>query len=214
MQGVSNVGCAIAHAMVCELEARGERAMLLLLDGCAGPARMPLHDATWYALFYLLREIGTLRGTIGEFLEFVRTADSPAQQLKLVNAYRPEGLSAEQWDAAVYTTLDRATLLKRLAREANAAAAARTTAQAGPSRSTVVPAPARTFHGPVSAVLPRDRLGLMFLDAARACCPGEDVDMVPLDDCRHTECLLTEGARAATAQRTTRAIVALLERIA
>jgi hypothetical protein len=61
----------------------------------------------------------------GEFIDHVRTAGSPTQQLKLLNNYRPAelaltGASDEQWDAAVYTTLDRATLLKRLLRGGHA----------------------------------------------------------------------------------------------
>lgn len=45
--GASVAGSALAHAMACSLEARGERVALLLLDGCVGRPAAPLHDATW-----------------------------------------------------------------------------------------------------------------------------------------------------------------------
>lgn len=42
-----------------------------------------------YALFYLLREVGTFTGSIGAFVDLVRHAATPADQMKTVNAYRP-----------------------------------------------------------------------------------------------------------------------------
>ena len=56
-----------------------------------------------YALFYLLREIGTFAGTMGEFVDHMRgaAAAGPTAQLKLLTAFRPETVSEEQWDAAV-----------------------------------------------------------------------------------------------------------------
>lgn len=102
--GASVAGAALAHAMACQLEAAGERAALLLLDGCVGAPGVSLHDPTWYALFYLLRELGTFGGSMGEFVDYMRGASSPPQQLKRLNHFRPAaeaGVSEEQWDAAV-----------------------------------------------------------------------------------------------------------------
>ena len=46
--GCSMAGAALANAMCVALEARGQHAALLLLDGCLGqPANLPLHDPTW-----------------------------------------------------------------------------------------------------------------------------------------------------------------------
>ena len=70
--GPSIAGAALAHAMACHLRAGGTHVGLLLLDGCVGRPAIPLHDATWYALFYLLREIGTLQGSMGEFIDRIR----------------------------------------------------------------------------------------------------------------------------------------------
>lgn len=42
-----------------------------------------------YALFYLLREVGTFTGSIGAFVDLVRQAVTPEEQMRIVNAYRP-----------------------------------------------------------------------------------------------------------------------------
>lgn len=207
----------------------------------------PLPPHYRYALFYLLREIGSLRGGMGDFVDHVRAAGSPTAQLKLLNAYRPaelalSGASEEQWDAAVYTTLDRATLLKRLLRDggggggddgagfasstsgasspAGSAPDAGSSTGAGASISASAPAAAeQTFDGPVVALLPRDRLGTLMLETTRhklgrpAAAAGDaGVQHVPLDT-RHTECLLTEHGRQATAVLLTDAIRAVLQRL-
>lgn len=179
----------------------------------------------------------------------------PAQQLKLVNKYRPaEALSEEQWDVAVYTTLDRATLLKRLLRSAASptstaasttstptptsspsAAARGNTFRSGSGRAGAAPSP-HVFDGPAAALVPRDRLGQMFLDATRRQCsgpqeagagssaaagPGGSSDSstsssavvhYPLD-ARHTECLLTEEGRQDVAMQLTEALRAILPQL-
>ena len=46
--GCSISGAAVAHAAAARLQATGQRAALVLLDGCLGqPAGLPLHDTTW-----------------------------------------------------------------------------------------------------------------------------------------------------------------------
>jgi thioesterase domain-containing protein len=195
--GASVVGCQLAHAMAARLHAQGRAAGLVLLDGCVGAPAVPLHDATWYALFYLLREIGTLRGGMGEFVDHVRGAGSPTQQLKLLGSFKPAGAGVveEAWDAAVYATLDRAAVLKRLARARGAA-------------------PPATFPGPAAAVVPRDRLGRAFVDASRPhLAGGAPLVHVPLE-ARHTECLLSAPARQAAALAVADAVEALLQRLA
>ena len=161
-----------------------------------------------YALSFLLREMGTLTGPIGEFLEYVHTTPTPAAQLKLVNA--DAALSVDQRDAVIYTMLDRATLLKRLLRAGPDAEQRVAQQPDAPSSSAQARAPGETepqaFHGPVAALLPRDRLGAKFLEAA-----GEE--HVALEQ-RHTECLLSEPARRATAERVAQAVAGLLQRLA
>ena len=179
-----------------------------------------------YALFYLLREIGSLRGPMGEFIDSLRAAGSPSQQLRLLNAYRPAELAAvgageEHWDAAVYSTLDRATLLKRLLRGAAYGGSAAGSGSSTPSSSSVASSSSGVggmpaFGGPVAAVLPRDRLGAMMLEATRRQLqrPGSDatpggVLHVPLE-ARHTECLLSEQGWQATAVALAEAVRAVL----
>lgn len=46
--GCSVSGAAVAHAAAAQLQAAGQSAALLLLDGCLGqPVGLPLHDTTW-----------------------------------------------------------------------------------------------------------------------------------------------------------------------
>ena len=178
---------------------------------------------------------------MGEFIDHVRAAGSPTQQLKLLHAYRPPelglgGASEEQWDAAVYTTLDRSTLLKRLLRGGDASGGSTGLPSGFPSGSSSPvasaasdgngsaggrgPGDAAAFGGPVVALLPRDRLGALMLEATRralrrpaAPAPGQpEVVHVPLDT-RHTECLLSEQGRLATAALLADAIRAVLPRL-
>lgn len=167
---------------------------------------------------------------MGEFIDHVRAAGSPTQQLKLLNVYRPAelglgGASDEQWDAAVYTTLDRSTLLKRLLRGGDASGGGASggsspvASSAGGSAGDADCGSA-AFGGPVVALLPRDRLGVLMLEATRqalrrpaATAPGQaEVEHVPLDT-RHTECLLSEQGRRATAALLADAIRAVLPRL-
>lgn len=194
---------------------------------------------------------------MGEFIDTVRAAGSPTQQLKALNAYRPSelagggGASEEQWDAAVYTTLDRATLLKHLMRSNSSSGGAAAASSGGGSNSrgfggaggssgagspassvgtatSVVgggeaPASVSPFTGPVVALLPRDRVGVLMLEATRqalrrpAAAPGvipgeHSVVHVPLET-RHTECLLSEQGRAAAAVLLADAVRAVLLRL-
>lgn len=209
--GASMAGSALAHAMACALERAGERAVLVLLDGSVGaPAGTQLHDATWYALFYLLREIGTFAGTMGEFVDFVRADPSPTQQLKLLNSFKPAELVNEDgWHAAVYTTLDRATALRRLLRAAYASAPA---PAAGAGQGAAAPANEEVFGGPAAMLVPSGRLGQQFVEASRQRLGGGGVVQLQLD-CRHTECVLGDRALQATALQVVDAIRLLLQRI-
>lgn len=207
--GPSLAGSALAHAMAGALQAAGEAVALVVLDGCVGAPGAPVHDATWYALFYLLREVGSFRGSMGELVDFVRSATSPAQQLKLLNSFKPRDcVSDEQWDAAVYTTLDRATALKRLMRGAHGGS--------GPSSSSSG-AVAGGFTGPSALLAPSDRIGQQLLEASRrhlgdGSAAAADMTVLGLE-ARHTECVLEERARQATALRVVDAVRLLLRRL-
>lgn len=193
--GSSIGGALLAHALACALEAQGAAVGLVLVDGCVGTPALPLHDVSWYALFYLLREIGGLRGSMGEFVDVVRSAGSPSAQLKLLNSFRPPELAdaEEAWDAAVYTTLDRAGLLKRLVK--------------GPrARSPGV------FRGPSATVLPHDRIGSLFLAATLPHLQRDALLELQIPS-RHTECLLTDAARRDTTAAIVEAIKFLLPRL-
>jgi len=202
LMGTSVIGAVIAHAMAVNLEAAGRPVALIILDGCIGTPSVPLHDSTWYALFYLLREIGSLRGAMGEFVDFVRSAGSPSQQLKQISSFKPVelGVPPEAWDAAVYATLDRSAALKRLLRVSTS----------GIGDGAL--APKEAFTGPSAMVVPRDRLGRAFVEASRPhLAAGENgVVVIPLE-ARHTEALLSPGARVAAVAGVASAVATLLE---
>lgn len=166
---------------------------------------------------------------MGEFIDTVRAAGSPTQQLKLLNSFRPaelalSGASEEQWDAAVYATLDRAALLKRLLRGRSSSAAGSGSADSTPRSSTNgggTPSGAPAFDGPVAALLPGDCLGALMLEATRqqlaqagAAVGADGPQLLHFAlESRHTECLLSERARKATAVVLLDAIRALLPRL-
>ena len=222
LMGTSVVGSLIAHAMALHLQADGRPVALILLDGCVGTPSVPLHDATWYALFYLLREIGSLRGAMGEFVDFVRGAGSPSQQLKLISQFKPAelGVPSEAWDAAVYATLDRAAALKRLLR-ANGGGSNGTAGEERSEESSTTAAvqqqqqqqqQMKKFGGPTAMVVPRDRLGRSFVEASKPhLSGGEDEPVVVPLEARHTETLLSQSGRGAAAVAVASAVQTLLE---
>jgi len=107
-------------AFVCRL---GEEAVLILVDGPAAlPAALPtatrLHEPTWYALFYFLREVGTLQCSMNELVDQVTSATSPEAQLEVLNQFQPalDKLPQASWDMAVHHVLGRAATVARLMR--------------------------------------------------------------------------------------------------
>lgn len=211
---------------------------------------------------------------MGDFVDTLRAAPTPAAQLKLLNQFRPPGdqVSEEQWDAAIYTTVDRwggvtwkereggsadkkrgecreeggaegdvapaatvpiwlpkpqsnpsglpssppgrrSNTLKRMLRAAAAAAS-----QADPSSGAAAAGPAaaaEVFHGPVVLLEPSDRLGKQFVEVSRQHLCGEggpEPAHISLD-ARHTECVLGERARRATALQLVDALRRVLERL-
>ena len=90
----------------------------MLVDGPAALPAVPLHEPTWYAVFYFLREVGTLQGSIDELASLVRSATTPESQLEMLNRFQPalERLPQGEWDRAIYHVLDRAATVDRLMR--------------------------------------------------------------------------------------------------
>lgn len=194
LAGTSVIGSMIAHAMAVQFEASGRQSALILIDGCIGSPSVPLHDTTWYALFYLLREIGNLTTSIGEFVDFVQGAGSPTQQLKFITSFKPSdpGIPVEAWEAAVYATLDRAASIKRM--------------KNATERVTPI------FEGPSAIIGPKDRLG----KALKAACTDYLQDESgPMDlhiHQRHTECLLSRAGRSEIADNIMKALEYLLNK--
>ena len=190
--GTSVVGCVIAHAIANHFMESGAPCGLILIDGCVSPPSVPLHDTTWYGMFYLLKEIGTLSSSIGEFVDFIQGAGSPANQLKFLTSFKPTDpqVSLTSWETAVYATLDRAASLKRIGVE--------------PSSTS------QTFSGPTALIVPRDRLGKALATASVSHCDGDVLNL--LLDSRHSEALLSRESRRQVAQRISKALEFLLSR--
>lgn len=187
--GMSIIGSMIAFAAACRLERLGHKPMLILVDGPAIFPDIALHEPTWYSLFFTLREMGTMKLGIGDFIDHVSTATSPADQLRLVRTYKPGNhISDEKWDSVVYTALNRSTLMKKIMSKFK---------------------PAYRFTGPVVTVLPEDRLGAAFLDATREACDGP-ISYMPTDF-RHTECTTSKRNRRSTNSILQVAILEVLE---
>ena len=96
----------------------GEEAVLILVDGPAALPATHLHEPTWYALFYFLREIGTLQCSMNGLVDQVASATSPEAQLAVLNQFQPavEKLPQASWDMAVHDVLGRAATVATLMR--------------------------------------------------------------------------------------------------
>lgn len=150
----------------------GEEAVLMLVDGPAALPAVPLHEPTWYAVFYFLREVGTLQGSIDELASLVRSATTPEGQLEMLNRFQPDlkRLPQAEWDSAVYHVLDRAATVDWLMRNA-----------AGREQMLI--------RSPVTLLQSADTIGQSFDRVTKTHC-GSAMQHVKLGS-SHTECLLT-----------------------
>lgn len=91
--------------------------MPILVDGPAAvlPA-MQLHEPMWYALFFFLRELGTLPWSLEEFVGWMTSATTPQVQLEMLKRFQPDQdrMSQEEWDVAIYSVLAKAAQMKGL----------------------------------------------------------------------------------------------------
>lgn len=189
--GCSIVGCMLAFSVGCHIERKGKQAMLILVDGSCILPSIPLHEPMWYALFYALREMGTLKVGIGDFVELMNTTASPVDQLGVVRTFKPAGaITDDKWDAIIYTLLDRAAVLKTLMDKYD---------------------PAYAFRGPVAAVMPSDRLGAAFLEANREACKGP-ISYMPIE-CKHTEYMISKRNRQMACSVIQDAVLEVLEMV-
>ena len=149
-----------------------EEALLMLVDGPAALPEQALREPTWYALFFFLREVGTMRGSIGELIGGVTSARTPEDQLQMLNVFQPalSEMSQDEWDEAVYRVLDTAAMVTRL-------------------MGTQVQE-SKWIRSPVTIMQSADKVGQSFDRATKALCAGS-VQHIKLET-PHTECLLTE----------------------
>lgn len=189
VMGVSLCGSMIAHGVVHEMEKQGKKAMLILLDGTCRKPAISLHRPTWYSLFFALRSIGTLKLGIGDFVEYIKTGETPTEQLRMVRSFKPDGeLTDEDWNSLIFNSMHKSNVLEKLMKDYT---------------------PSGVFRGPVGMLLPDDRIGTMFLNAARVLCTGS-ISYTPIE-LGHTEFLLTPRSRRIITQQLIQTIKYLLE---
>lgn len=170
----------------CRLNAE---AVLILVDGSAALPAAPLHEPMWYALYYFLRDVGTLAGSFEEFISHMTSADTTEVQLEMLNHFQPDQdrMLQEDWDTAVYDVLARAEVIKGLI--------SRQTAQV-------------MIDAPVVLMQSGDAVGRLFDRATRAwCCTA--MQHIKLEQA-HAECMLSKAGLQAIACHVTRTTQASL----
>lgn len=145
----------------------------ILVDGPAvlPAAHLELSEPMWYALFFFLREVGTLASPLEEFVRFVSSADTPQAQLEMLQKFQPDQdrMSQTEWDTAIYHVLARAAQMKELV---------------GGQTECVM------MRSPVTLMQSADAHGKLFDRATKACCCTA-MQHIKLEH-PHAECMLTE----------------------
>ena len=163
--------------------------MLMLLDGSAAPSEVSLPEPTFYALFFFLRELGTMQIPLESFVSLVESAQTPEGQLQVLNQFQPslQIMTQDQWDAAVYTVLDRAAAVTRLMSQHSTQQQCR-------------------LKSPVTLLESADAVGQSFDRDTRAVCLGsmQHVKLPTL----HTACLLDSAAQQSVAEHLSRTMEA------
>ena len=167
-------------------------AVLVLVDGSTALPTAPLHEPVWYALYYFLREAGTLAGSIEEFVRQMTSAETPEVQLEMLNQFQPDQdrMLQEEWDAATYHVLAKAEVAKGLI--------SRQTAQ-------------MMIEAPVILMQSSDAVGRLFDRATKACCRTA-MQHIKLEQA-HAECMLNEAGLQAIARHVTSTTQAALRLI-
>lgn len=162
----------------------GAEAVLILVDGPAKLPALSLHEPTWYALSYFLREVGTLQGSMGELVSLVRSVKTPEAQLEMVNRFQPALDRLSQDD------LDRAAVVTRLMSSHEAQMQL-------------------LIRSPMTLIQSADEMGQSFDNVTKTMCCGS-MQHIKLGR-PHTDCLLSDNGRAEVAGYLGSTIQALLK---
>ena len=157
------------HYHTCRL---GKEVMLILIDGPAAVPEVPLHEPLWYALFFFLRQSGTLTGSLEEFVSQMTSADAAEEQLQMLNRFQPDHSRMSQLDrdTAICCVLAKADAIKGMM-----------------SR----PAGRSMIRSPVTLMQSSDSIGQVFDRVTRGCCCTA-MQHIKLDE-PHAECMLSEA---------------------
>ena len=156
----------VGHA--CRLN---EEVVPILVDGPAVLPAAQLHESMWYGLFFFLRGVGTLSGSMEEFVSWMTSAETPQVQLEMLKRFQPDQdkMSQEEWDVAIYSVLARAERIKELIN--------------GQTQ-------ARMMRSSVTLMQSADPVGQLFDRVTKACCCTA-MQHIKLTQ-SHGECMLSE----------------------
>ena len=148
-----------------------EEVVPILVDGTASLPAAQLRDPMWYALFFFLRGLGTLPGSLEEFVSWMTSAETPQVQLEMLKKFQADQsrMSQEEWDVAIYSVLARAAQVKGLI-----------------SGQTE----AKMIRSPVTLMQSADATGQLFDRETKACCCTA-MQHIKLTQ-PHGECMLVE----------------------
>ena len=177
----------VGHA--CRLD---EEVVPILVDGSAVLPAVHLHDPMWYALFFFLRELGTLPGSMEEFVSWMASAETPHVQLEMLKRFQPDqdSMSQEQWDVAIYNVLAKSAQIKAL--------------MSGQTE-------ARMMKSSVTLMQSADAAGQLFDRVTKAwCCTAmQHIKLAQL----HGECMLSEEGLLDIARYITSTVQSLYSRL-
>ena len=165
-KGYSYSANMVGHA--CRLN---EEVVPILVDGPAILPAVQLRDPMWYALFFFLRELGTLSGSMEEFVSWMTSAETPQVQLEMLKRFQQDqdSMSQEQWDVAICNVLAKSAQIKAL--------------MSGQTE-------ARMTNSSVTLMQSADAVGQLFDRVTKACC-GTAMQHIKLAQ-PHGECMLSE----------------------
>ena len=165
--------------------------MPILVDGPAvlPAADLELSEPMWYALFFFLREVGTLASSLEDFVSLMSSAETFQAQLEMLQRFQPDQgrMSQEEWDTVIYSVLARAAKLKELVGAQTECA---------------------TLRSPVTLMQSADAHGKLFDRATKACCCTA-MQHIKLEH-PHAECMLSEEGLQDIARHVTSTVQASL----
>eukprot|EP00963_Diacronema_lutheri_P009974 scaffold941_cov454-Pavlova_lutheri.AAC.4 len=145
-------GCALALEMSLQLKQSGEKLALVLVDGSVQrPEAYLINQPHWYALYSVVRQTSGLKLQLDDFVERMSSCKNISEQMRLSATYKPETISVNVWDEAVYSVLAKSQYFEYLALKY---------------------CPTTKFSGPSALLCSNDEYGYHFQRTNRIWCTG------------------------------------------